>query len=51
MSRGEDRRGEEEWRAGAADPSPDRTGSRLVPYLIGVAVVLALAFAGWLMLR
>lgn len=50
MSR-EDRRSEEDWRAGAADPNPDRTGSRLARYLMGFAIVLALAFAGWLMFR
>ena len=50
MSR-EDRRSEEDWRAGAADPNPDRTGSRFMLYLVGLAVVLALAVAGWLMLR
>ena len=50
MSR-EDRRSEEEWRAGAADPNPDRTGSRLLRYLVGVAIVLALALAGWWMFR
>jgi len=50
MSR-EDRRSEEEWRAGAADPNPGRSGSRLVRYLVGFAIVLALAVAGWLMFR
>ena len=50
MSR-EDRRGEEDWRAGAADPNPDRAASRLVRYLVGFAILLALAFGGWLMFR
>jgi hypothetical protein len=47
----EDRRSEEDWRAGAADPNPDRTGSPLVRYVVGFTIVLALAFAGWVMFR
>ena len=50
MSR-EDRRSEEDWRAGAADPNPDRTGSPLVRYLVGLAIVLVLAYAGWLIFQ
>jgi hypothetical protein len=50
MSR-EDRRSEEEWRGGAADPNPQQSGSRVILYLVGLAVVLALAYGGWLMLR
>ena len=48
MSRADDRRGEEEWRAAAGnEPDTGSSGSRLLRYTLALAIIAALAVTGW----
>ena len=51
MSRGDDRRGVEEWRAAAEIPAAEKTGPGLWRIVLGLAVIAAVAALAYFLWR